>query len=75
MVMDRNLYNVEIGKEYIVTETPDIKLLNSIGIFEGARIKKENMYRFGGPVSVSISSRIIAIGNNFAERIHVKEAP
>jgi Fe2+ transport system protein FeoA len=32
------------------------------------------MYRFGGPVSVSISTRKIAIGKNIAERIHVKEA-
>jgi hypothetical protein len=41
MVMDRNLYNVEIGKEYIVTETPDIKLLNSIGILKAPELKRK----------------------------------
>lgn len=70
--MNYNLYNVEKGKEYIVTETPDIKLLSSIGIFEGAKIKKEHAYRFGGPVSVSLSTRKIAIGKDIAERIRVK---
>ena len=38
--MNYNLYTAEKGKEYIVTETPDIKLLSSIGIFEGAKIKR-----------------------------------
>jgi len=72
--MKDNLYDAEVGKEYIVTETPDIKLLNSIGIFKGAKIKKESKYRFGGPVSVSLSTRKIAIGKNIAEKIIVKEA-
>ncbi|HHU77737.1 MAG: FeoA family protein [Caldicoprobacterales bacterium] len=70
--MKYNLYEAERGKEYIVTDTPDIKLLSSIGIFKGARIKKEHTYRFGGPVSVSLSTRKIAIGKDIAEKIRVK---
>ncbi len=72
--MSENLYDVEKGKEYIVTETPDVKLLSSIGIFKGVKIKKENTYRFGGPVSVSLSTRKIAIGKDIAEKIRVKGA-
>ena len=70
--MKYNLYEAERGKEYIVTDTPDIKLLSSIGIFKGARIKKEQTYRFGGPVSVSLSTRKIAIGKDIAEKIRVR---
>ncbi|MGI6536986.1 MAG: FeoA family protein [Caldicoprobacterales bacterium] len=72
--MSKDLYSVEKGKEYIVTEAPDIKLLSSIGIFKGARIKKDYVYRFGGPVSISLSTRKIAIGKDIAEKIQVKGA-
>ncbi|HHT64991.1 MAG: FeoA family protein [Caldicoprobacterales bacterium] len=72
--MSDNLYHVEKGKEYIVVDTPDLKLLSSMGVFEGVKIRKENIYKFGGPVSVSLATRKIAIGKEVAEKILVKEA-
>lgn len=71
--MENSLYNSENGKIYTIMSVPDIQLLSSIGIFQGAKIKKENNYKFGGPVSISLSTRKIAIGKDIAEKILVGE--
>lgn len=71
--MKTNLYNAEKGKTYTVVSMPNIRLLSSIGIIKGAKLKKENAYRLGGPVSVSLSTRKIAIGKDIAMKIFVTE--
>lgn len=72
--MKKTLYNAQNGKTYIVSRIPDIELLSSIGIFKNATIKKENSYRMGGPVSISLSTRKIALGKDIARKILVEEA-
>lgn len=71
--MEKNLYNVKNGKHYIILRVPDINLLSSIGLFRGAEILKEHTYGLGGPVSLSLSTRKIAIGKDIAKEIIVKE--
>ncbi len=68
-----NLYGAKKGKTYTVTSTPDYMLLSSIGILEGVKIRIESKYKLGGPVSVSLSTRKIAIGKDIASKILVKE--
>ncbi len=71
--MNNNLYQAEIGKNYTIFAIPDNHLLSCIGILEGATIKAEHRYGIGGPVSISLSTRKIAIGKDIAEKIYVKE--
>lgn len=72
--MKNSLYRAEVGKNYTISTIPNNQLLSSIGIFEGAKVRTENRYRIGGPVSVCLSStRKIAIGKDIAEKIYVEE--
>lgn len=71
--MKSNLYQAEVGKKYTISAIPDHQVLSSIGIFEGAEVKTENRYGIGGPVSLSLSTRKIAIGKDIALKIFVEE--
>lgn len=71
--MRQNLYNAQPGKEYTILATPDYRLLSSIGLFSGARVRVESKYAFGGPVSISLSTKKIAVGKDLATRIDVRE--
>lgn len=71
--MEKTLYSAENGKIYKVLRVPKIELLSSIGIFKNVTIKKENSYRLGGPVSISLNTRKIAIGKEIARKILVEE--
>lgn len=72
--MGKNLYRTEEGKTYVVTSIPDCMLLSSIGVLKGAEIKVESKYKLGGPVTVSCSTRKIAIGKDIARKVLVEEA-
>ncbi len=67
-----NLYEANNNK-YLVTELPEIDLLNSLGVFEGAVINKVSTYKMGGPVLILIDSREVAIGKDTAILIKVEE--
>ncbi len=68
-----SLYHLKDDKEYIVTKTPGVHLLDVLGIFEGSKITKKATYKNGGPVLVSVNGREIAIGRDYAMAIEVKE--
>ncbi|HCY06612.1 MAG TPA: ferrous iron transport protein A [Erysipelotrichaceae bacterium] len=72
--MEINLYETKNGGVYNVVKIPEENTLESIGVFPGAYVKVESHYNFGGPVSISLGSRNIAIGKNLAKQIFVKEA-
>jgi len=71
--MRQNLYDAQPGKEYTVLETPEYKLLSSIGLFSGAKVRMESKYGLGGPVSLSLSTKKIAVGKDLATQIYVRE--
>lgn len=68
-----NLYKSLPKKSYIVKNTPNVFLLNSLGIFEGSKITKKHTYKLGGPVIVEINLRDIAIGKDLANLIEVED--
>lgn len=71
--MSHNLYQAQCGKEYTIVQTPDYQLLASIGVFKGAKVRVESKYKLGGPVSVALSTRKIAVGKDIATKIIVDE--
>lgn len=71
--MRQSLYEAKPGREYTVLAAPDYQLLSSIGVFSGARVKLENKYRLGGPVSISLATKKIAVGKDLATQIYVQE--
>lgn len=68
------LYSAPVDSHYIVTEVPNIKILDSLGIFPGTVLHKKQRYKFGGPVLIDLSTREIALGKDIAASIKVKEA-
>ncbi len=52
-------------------KVPSIPLLESLGVFEGAKIFKKSTFKQGGPVLVVIGSREVAIGKDYASLIEV----
>ncbi len=67
------LYKFENNKNCCVTSVPNIPLLSSLGIFEGANLFKKRTFKCGGPVLVVIGTREVAIGKDYAKLIEVKE--
>lgn len=66
-----NLYTAENDLMYIVGKTPNMSLLNTLGVFEGSKIIKKNTYKMGGPVLILIDGREVAIGKDLACEISV----
>lgn len=66
------LYNSENDQTYKVIAVPNVTLLNTLGVFIGAKIVKKNTYKMGGPVLVAIGSREVAIGKDLAVQIQVE---
>ncbi len=66
------LYNSKDNEQYLIKETPDVPLLNSLGIFEGSKIIKKATYKLGGPALVMVNSREVAIGKDIATLIQVE---
>ncbi len=69
-----SLYSAEKTKEYQILEMPNIPLLHTLGLFQGAIVKKITTYSFGGPVLLMVDSREVAVGKNFATKIMVEQA-
>ncbi len=68
-----SLYTAIEHKKYHVKELPEIPLLQSLGVFQGAIIEKTHTYGFGGPVLLMIDNREVAVGKNYAKEIKVEE--
>ncbi len=68
-----NLYEADINKIYEVKNIPNVDLLNSLGVFQGAKITKKATYNMGGPVLILIANREVAIGKDTAILIEVEE--
>lgn len=71
--MKKTLYTVLKGHKYTIKSMPKVDALESIGVFPGVMVNKEAMYKFGGPVYVTLGSRQIAIGKGVAADIIVEE--
>jgi hypothetical protein len=69
-----NLYLARKKSEYIITEIPEIPLLNSLGIRSGTRIKLLNRYVLGGPVLLRVEGAYtVALGKDIAGLITVSQ--
>ncbi len=68
-----NLYQAENGKHYYIEALGDNKLLHSLGIYQGALVKKVITYALGGPVLLMVDQREVAVGKAYALAISVRE--
>ena len=74
MKIKNNLYTVPDNRDYTVSSVPDVKILNSLGIFPGAVVRKKKRYGLGGPVLINLATRELALGKDVATAILVEEA-
>ncbi|MFI3201020.1 MAG: FeoA family protein [Eubacteriales bacterium] len=66
------LYTSDNEQTYMVTATPNLPILYSLGIFEGSFLTKKNTYKGGGPALVLVESREVAVGKDIALHIQVE---
>lgn len=69
-----SLYNVPDNCNYTVADVPNVKVLNSLGIFPGSVVRKKKKYGLGGPVLINLATRELALGKDIATAILVEEA-
>ena len=67
-----SLYEADDRRQDVVTSTPSVASLKSLGIMENAVVEKKMTYRLGGPVLLKVDSSEIAVGKEFAEKIMVR---
>ncbi|MGF7184383.1 ferrous iron transport protein A [Desulfitispora alkaliphila] len=67
------LYTIKNKDCYIIDKLPQIGLLNSLGMREGAVVSIMSKQPLGGPVVVKLGGRCLAISKDVAEQITVKE--
>lgn len=67
-----SLYYAKDNLQYVITSTPELSILKSLGIVKNAKIFKKLTYRMGGPVLLTVESSEIAIGKDIAEQILVR---
>lgn len=68
-----SLYQASNHSHYKILEMPNIPLLHTLGVFQGATVEKISTYALGGPVLLMIDSREVAVGKHFALEIEVEE--
>jgi len=72
--MEINLYESTKAKTFEVLSTPDIKLLEHMGLREGVQVTVQNRYGLGGPILLRVEdSYTIALGKDLAKLVSVKE--
>lgn len=69
-----SLYTVPDNRDYTISSVPDVKILNSLGIFPGSTVRKKKKYGLGGPVLINLATRELALGKDIATAILVEEA-
>ncbi|MDI9509868.1 MAG: ferrous iron transport protein A [Clostridiales bacterium] len=67
-----SIYYASDNLSYIITNTPELGILKSLGIVKDACVKKMMTHHFGGPVLIKVESSEIAIGKDIAEKIMVR---
>ena len=73
MASEISLYKAKSGTIYDVVNVPDVDLLKSLGIREGASIEVICRYPLGGPVLVRVEElSAVAIGKDIATLVSVK---
>ena len=71
-----SLYQAKKNRVHQVTSTPNISLLENLGLRNGTRLVVQNRYALGGPVLLRIENAFtIAVGKDIAIQISVKEVP
>jgi len=69
-----NLYEAKKNQVFQVVSTPDIGLLENLGLRNGTRVVVESRYALGGPVLLRVENAFaIAIGKDIAIQISVEE--
>jgi len=69
-----NLYEAKKNGVFTVVSTPEIDLLENLGVRAGASICLQNRYAFGGPVVLLIEDAYsVALGKDIASQITVQE--
>ena len=69
-----SLYEAKNNNTYRVTSTPNIGLLESLGVRTGTQITVQNRYSFGGPILLRIEDACsVALGKVIAKQITVEE--
>ena len=69
-----NLYQARVNGVFQVISTPDISLLENLGLRTGIRFVVQNRYGLGGPMLLRIENAFtIAVGKDIAMQISVKE--
>lgn len=66
-----NIYQSKNNCTYVISENTNINLLDTLGVYQGAKVVKTHSYKFGGPVLLEIDGRSIAIGKKIALNIKV----
>lgn len=66
-----SIYYARDNSQYVITSTPDLGILKSLGIIKNASVQKVFTHKLGGPVLLRVGSREIAIGKDIAEKIMV----
>jgi ferrous iron transport protein A len=64
-----SLYNFKKNEYCIIEKTPEVSLLNSLGVREGVKIRIHTKQPLGGPIIVQVGTRNIALAKNVAQEI------
>lgn len=72
--MRRDLYSAPEGRRLRVVSVPGLKILRSLGIYPGAVVVKIRRCALGGPALVRVATRQVALGQDVARGIWVREA-
>jgi len=73
MALATNLYEAKKNSTFQVDSTPEIGLLESLGLRAGTQITVQNRYALGGPVLLRVEGAYsIAVGKDIAKQIAVR---
>lgn len=72
--MRRDLYTAPAGRRLQVVSVPGLKILRSLGIYPGAVVVKVRRCALGGPALIRVATRQVALGQDVARAIWVREA-
>lgn len=74
MTKTMNLYQAKKNGAFQVISTPNINMLENIGLRNGTMFVVQSRYALGGPVLLRVENAFtVAIGKDIATQIGVKE--
>jgi ferrous iron transport protein A len=68
-----SLYAIKKEQRCIIENLPQMGLLKSLGLREGIHVAIKSRQPMGGPVIVQVGRRCVAIAQEIAEHIQVRE--